>query len=164
MKERFCALYKEMSTSKDVSQMLVFGGAFRTMFDKVADVAPDVALATLDALGAIEYHNYLTMEEAHEIVSHLVNDDASPAPRWKAEDVKGFLTAKGLPLEDKPFYNFAALWVTMNMLYSDYVEPMSDLLGTSDNAKLAEAFYKLSIKKLKDADRPRFIRTYFGLE
>lgn len=49
------------------------------------------------------------------------------------------------------------------MVYSDYADTLVDLLGTKDNEKLATACYKMAIRKLKDPDRPRFLRDYFHL-
>lgn len=150
-----------MAESKDVEQMIIFGDAFKKMYDKVADMHPDVATATLGLLGAIEYNNYMTPEEASEAAAHLVNDDGSAAPHWRMDEAKAFLSSRGIPIEEKPFYNFPALWLTMNMLYSDFAAPVIEMLGTDDNEKVATAFYKMAVKRLKDADRPKFVRWYF---
>lgn len=161
LKEKFRTLYKDMAESKDVDKMIIFGDAFKKMYDKVADMHPDMAAATLGILGAIEYNNYMTSEEAMEAAAKLVNDDGSPAPHWRMDEAKAFLTSRGIALEDKPYYNFPALWLTMNMLYSDFAEPVTEMLGGEDNEKVATAFYKMAVKRLKDADRPKFVRWYF---
>lgn len=163
LKEKFHDLYKKMANSKDVEQMRIFGGGFQRMFEKMADMHPDMAAATLAILEAIEYYNYVTTEEAMDAATKLVNDDGSPAPHWRMDEAKAFLTSRNIPLEEKPYYNFPALWLTMNMLYSDFAEVIVDMLGTNDNEKVATVFYQMAIKRLKDADRPRFIRRYFGL-
>lgn len=161
LKDQFRNLYKRMAESKDVDQMIIFGNAFKRMYDKVADMHPDMAAAVLGVLGAIEYNNYMTNEEAIEAASHLVNDDGTPAPHWRMDEAKAFLTSRDIPIEDKPYYNFPALWLTMNMLYSDFAEPIEEVLGTDDNEKVATTFYKMAVKRLKDVDRPKFIRWYF---
>lgn len=161
LKEKFRTLYKDMAESKDVDKMIIFGDAFKKMYDKVAEMHPDMAAATLGILGAIEYNNYMTPEEAMDAATKLVNDDGSPAPHWRMDEAKAFLTSRDIPTEEKPYYNFPALWLTMNMLYSDFAEPVTEMLGSDDNEKVATAFYKMAIKRLKDVDRPKFIRWYF---
>lgn len=161
LKEKFRTLYKDMAESKDVDKMIIFGDAFKKMYEKVADMHPDMAAATLGILGAIEYNNYMTAEEAMDVATKLVNDDGSPAPHWRMDEAKAFLTSRGIAIEDKPYYNFPALWLTMNMLYSDFSEPVTEMLGGGDNEKMATAFYKMAVKRLKDADRPKFVRWYF---
>lgn len=161
LKEHFRNLYKKMAESKDVDQMIIFGDAFKRMYDKVADMHPEIAAATLGVLGAIEYNNYMTVDEAMDAASHLVNDDATPAPHWKMDEAKAFLTSRNIPIEDKPYYNFPALWLTMNMLYSDFATPVIEMLGSDDNEKVATAFYKMAVKRLKDVDKPKFVRWYF---
>lgn len=172
MKELYAKLYDKMKSSKDVSDMRLFGYAFTMMFDKVATAHPDIAAATLDVLNAIEYNNYVTASEAAEEASYFVNDDmmitGSTEPtkgaHWSMETLKAFLNQKGLPLEDKPYYNWPALWLTVNMIYSDFADAFVELLGTKENEKIAVASYKMAIKKLKDKDREHFIRDYFDLD
>lgn len=172
LKDRYAHLYAEMAKSKDTSKMRLFGTAFTQMFDKVAASHPDIASATIDFLQAIEYHNYVTVTEATDVAHHFINDDiaitggAEPSAdaHWSMEALKGFLTQKGLPLEDKPYYNWPSLWLTVNMEYSDYADAISEMLGTKDNEKIAVACYKMAVKKLKDKDRPHFIREYFKLD
>lgn len=172
MREQFALLYDTMRESKDIAKMKYFGSAFSQMFDKVAVTDPKLAMATLDMLSAMEYNNYVTATEAAEEASHFVNDDTSitgnPEPsrgaRWSMDTAKGFLATRGLPLEEKPYYNWPALWLTMNMIYSDYAEVIADVVGEKNADKIGETSYKMALKKLKDKDRPNFIREYFELD
>lgn len=172
LKNRFAELYADMATSKDVSKMKVFGTAFTKMFDKVATQHPELAAITLDFLMGMEYNNFVTPTEATNVANHFINDDTgisgasepSKGPHWPMDNLKTFLTQKGLPLEDKPYYNWPALWLTVNMEYSDYADAFSKLLGTKDNERLAVASYTMAVKKLKDKDRHNFIREYFDLD
>ena len=172
LKARFAELYAEMSASKDVGKMELFGTAFTNMFDKVATMHPDIATSTLDFLSAMEYNNYVTPAEAIEEASHFINDDAklkgnaepSRGARWNMDTAKAFLSQRGLALEEKPYYNWPALWLTMNMIYSDFADTLVELLGEKDSEKVAVASYKMAVKKLKDLDRPNFVREYFELE
>ena len=172
LKDRYAQLFAEMKSSKDVSKMALFGTACTKMFNEVAVSNTNLAHAVIEMLDAIEYLNYVTMAEANEVASHFVNDDimltgsaeASKGAHWSMDALKSFLAPKGLPLEEKPHYNWPALWLTVNMIYSDYADTLADLLGTKENEKIAVASYKMAIKKLKDLDRPRFIREYFELD
>jgi hypothetical protein len=169
--DRFAELYTDMATSRDVSKMKLFGGAFKQMFDKVAVRYPDPAAETMEYLAAVEFNNYVTSAEAQEVASHFINDDGtltgatepSRGAHWKPEELKAFLVSRTIPLDEKPYYNWWALWLTVNMMYSDFANALVDLLGTKDQEHLAVACYQLALRKLKDADRPAFIRDYFHL-
>jgi hypothetical protein len=78
--------------------------------------------------------------------------------------LKGFLTQRGIAFEEKPYYNWSALWLTVNMIYSDYANVIVELVGSKDNERVATACYKMATAKLKDKDRPHFIREYFELD
>lgn len=170
-KTRYGELYATMKGSRDVSKMVIFGEAFTSLFDKVADVHPDLAAATLAMLTPIEYNNYVSPEEAMTVAAKFINDDTkvstaampSKGAHWSMDVLKSFLNSRNIPLEEKPYYNWPALWLTVNMIYSDYADTISELIGSKDNERLATAVYKMAVKKLKDLDRPSFIRSYFGL-
>lgn len=172
IKTRFAELYEDMRNSRDVSKMKHFGAAFTAMFDKVAVQHPDIAMSTLDFLAGMEYNNFLTPTEANNIVTGFINDDTflsgasepSRGAHWSMEILKGFLVQRGAPLEEKPYYNWPSLWVAVNMIYSDYADALTKIVGSKDNEKISMASYSLAVKKLKDRDRPHFIREYFDLE
>lgn len=172
LKEAYKRLYDGMKMSKDVSKMKIFGAAFTDMFGKVAMAHPDIAQATIDMLAAIEYHNYVTKQEAMDVAEEFINDDtlitgsAEPTrgAHWNMDTVKSFLTPRGMEMEDKPYYNWPALWLVMNMEYSDYADTLVELLGDKNGEKLAMACYKMAVRKLKDRDRPHFVREYFDLD
>ena len=46
------------------------------------------------------------------------------------------------------------------MIYSDFA---TKLVQFVDEDKMVEVVYRLAVDKLKDKDRPRFIREYFGV-
>lgn len=157
--------------SKDPVKMRVLEDSFSRLFNKVADVHPEMAAAALEVLTAIEYYNYVTAEEATKIAASFVNDDKgftgasdySHGAHWKMEDMKGYLSSHNLPLEEKPYYNWPALWLTVNMVYSDFAENIMEMTGTRDGEKMAMSAYHMAVKKLKDLDRQHFIREYFHL-
>ena len=62
--------------------------------------------------------------------------------------------------ECESYYNRYALYVAINMIYSDFA---TKLVQFVDEDKMVEVVYRLAVDKLKDKDRPRFIREYFGV-
>lgn len=172
LKDRYAQLYAEMKSSKDVSKMALFGTACTRMFNEVAVSNTNLAHTVIEMLDAIEYLNYVTMAEANEVASRFVNDDTmltgsadpSKGAHWSMTTAKDFLTSRNIPLEDKPYYNWYALWLTMNMIYSDFADEIVELIGEKNGEKIAVASYKMAVKKLKDLDRPHFLREYFELD
>lgn len=172
LKARYAELYADMARSKDVSKMQHFGAAFTMMFEDVAEKHPDIAEDILEFLAGMEYNNFVTPAEATAVASNFINDDTfvsgasepTKGSHWPMETLKSVLTQRGLPLEEKPYYNWPALWLTVNMEYSDYAEAFAKLFGSKENEKIATASYTFAVKKLKDRDRPHFIRKYFDLD
>lgn len=171
LKARYNELYEKMKHSKDVSNMHIFGDAFTRTFEKLADMHPDMAEAIINLLSAVEFRNFVTAEEAMAVAMRFINADKSitgatedsKGAHWKMEEMKAFLQSRNLPPENKPYYNWPALWLTVNMEYSDYADTLVDVLGTKDGEKIATTCYKLALRKLADPDRPHFIRPYFNL-
>ena len=61
----------------------------------------------------------------------------------------------------------ATLEYLTSMEYNNFVTPaeaFAKLMGAKDNESLATASYTMAVKKLKDRDRPKFIREYFDLD
>lgn len=172
LKSLYEGYYKEVVESKDPSKMLVLGGVTTRLFNEMADRHPDIAQREVEALEAMGFYNYVTLAEASEIASEFINDDTmitgnvapSKGAHWNMDALKSFLTQKGLPLEEKPYFNWPALWLTVNMVYSDYANAFVEVLGSKENDKIATASYKFALKKLKDLDRKHFIREYFDLD
>lgn len=171
LKGKFRELYTTMKESKDVRNMQVFGEAFESLYMKTADTDTALAEQVLNLLSAVEFNNFVSQEEANIVAAKFINDDTrltgnekpSLGPHWRVEDVRSFLSAKQWPTSEKPYYNFPALWLTMNMIYSDFADALSKLMETKDAERIAMASYELAIRKLKDVDNPSFIRHYFDL-
>lgn len=171
LKTQYDKLYAIMEGSRDVAKMKYFGAAFTAMFHKAADSHPDLAAFALEILSGMEYYNFVTPAEATNVASQFINDDTvitgsgepSKGAHWSMDALKSFLNRSGIPLEEPPYYNWAALWLTVNMIYSDFANTLSEALGSKDNEVLAPVVYKMAVKKLKDLDRPYFIREYFHL-
>ena len=172
IKAQYDKLYDDMRKSRNVSKMKHFGAAFTMMFEEVADKHPDIAMEILDFLSGMEYNNFVTPMEATDVATHFINDDTflsgatepSKGAHWSMDILKGFLMQRGQQLEEKPYYNWPSLWLTVNMIYSDYADALAKMVGSKENERIAMASYSFAVKKLKDRDRPHFIRDYFDLD
>lgn len=160
MIKRYEELYEDMAKSGDPMKMKIFGGAENWAFTKMAEVSPKTAQMWLDKLEASHWNNYLSKAEAEEIASHLVNQDNSKGAHWNYDTFHNAVASMGYEMSDEPYYNCYALWVTANMLYSDHYKSASEYVPKDDMAKF---FYMEAVEKLKDIDRPYFIRKYFEL-
>ena len=160
MMKRYEELYGKMATSKDVNRMHVFGSAERWAFKKMMEANPKYAQMWLDMLEASEWNNYLSQAEADKIAAELHNQDGSKGAKWSLAQFESVVASLGGEMEHEPKYNKYALWVTANMIYSDHAETLKEVVPDGD---LPLVVYKLAVEKLNDADRPRFIREYFGM-
>lgn len=166
---KFKELYHEMKESRDVANMRVFGRASKAMYYKLAEAHPEMAEEWLTMLAPIRCHNYLTDEEATQIVDGFVNQDGQKGAHWDKSTFEQAVIRLGGKLEDTPHYNHNALWVTANMIYSDHAQSIAEDMGfpmveNVPNEKMAKSCYLKAVEKLHDPDRPRFIRAYFGLD
>lgn len=153
-------LYRDMATSGNKDKMIAFGEAERWAFKKMHDLSPATAQCWLDKLEAMHWHNYLSKSEADDVVSRLVNQNGSRGAHWNYDTFKSAVESVGGMMAEKPYYNCYALWATANMLYSDHYESASKYVPESDMPKF---FYAQAVEKLKDADKPKFVRWYFAL-
>lgn len=166
--ERYLELYEDMASSKMPEKMKVFGEAEKWAFGKMLETSPKTAEMWLDKLEATHWHNYLSKAEAEEIVGKLVNQDGTRGAHWNYDVFKGAVESLGGKMSEEPFYNCYALWAVANMLYSDHAQSVAEDMGHQTpaqvpNEKMALSMYKKAVEKLKDRDRPRFVRHYFGV-
>jgi hypothetical protein len=153
-------LYDEMVSSKNPARMMAFGDAEKWMFHAVAEKHPELAEKWLTKLEAGKWHNYISKSEAEEIASKLVNQDGSRGAHWDYDTFKGAVESLGAKMHDEPFYNCYALWVEANTLWSDHHKSLSKYIPKEQEP---EAYYLMAVEKLKDIDRPKYIRKYFDL-
>lgn len=166
--ERYEELYEDMANSGNKDKMIAFGDAERWAFKRMHEISPKDAQCWLDKLEAMHWRNYLSKQEADEIASHLVNQNGRLGAHWGYETFKGAVESLGGKMYDKPYYNCYALWITANMIYSDHAQSVAEDMGMTTpeavpNEKMALSMYRKAVEKLKDVDRPKFIREYFDL-
>jgi hypothetical protein len=155
MRNEYYALYNTMANSNNIEFMHIFGQVHKEVMEWAIANKPDLAQEWIDKLSAIRWKNYVTQKEAEAIVSQM-----NPRGPWSRDQWKQAMEKAGYPLEDEPYYNSCALYVTMNMIMSDSSSTLTDLVGTEN---LFKAVYLLAIDKLKDKDGKFKIRDYFGL-
>ena len=159
--KRYEELYEVMATSKDPTKMRTFGEAEKWAFSKVAERDPSMAQMWLDKLEPVMWKNYLSKAEAEAIVSKFINADGTIGAHWSYDTMRSAVESLGAMMSEEPFFNCWALWATMNMLYSDHAKSVNDFVPKEEQVKF---YYAQAIEKLKDADRPHFIREYFEIE
>ena len=160
IRERYLELYEEMAKSGMPEKMKVFGEAEKWAFDRLHERDPKLAEMWVDKLEATHWHNYLSKAEANDIVAKFINQDNSRGAHWGYDVFKSAVESLGGNMAETPYYNCYALWVVANMLYSDHAQSASEYVPKEDMPKY---FYLMAVEKLKDKDRPRFVRDYFGV-
>lgn len=160
IQERYDELYETMAMSRDARKMKIFGEAEKWGFAQVLAMNPSIAEKWLKKIEAVDWNNYLTDEEADAIVAGLVAQDGRKGPIWSRSQVEGAVRGLGGETEYVPYYNGDALYVTMNMIASDQMDTLREYVPDQDMPKVV---YKMAVNRLKDRDRPEFIRNYYGL-
>ena len=155
MKQAYDDLYGYMADSQNPENMKAFGKVMTEMFYWMADNKSELASDMLDKLCAIKWHNYLTPKEADAIVAQM-----NPKAPWSREQWKAAMAQYDYPLEEEPYYNRCALYVTMNMVMSDSSSTIGNYVSGDDLFKFV---HDLAVDKLKDADGKFNIRSYFNV-
>ena len=162
--KKYDELYDEMASSKDPRRMMAFGDAEKWIFHHIAEAHPELAEKWVTRLEASKWHNYLSEEEAEEIVEALEERDGNTVVKrheWDYDTFKSAVESLGGAIKDAPYYNCYALWAVMNMLYSDHKDTVAAFIQPHMRVKY---YYQTAIDKLKDVDRPRYVREYFHLK
>lgn len=140
------------------------GGMLRKAFSLLAETSPAKATEFLECYEGVEtYNNYLSESEAKSIVKSFINYDKSSGAKWSADELFEVVGELNGHPDKEPYYNKWALYAVMNMQHSDHGKVI-DKWVNGDEDKYVEFCYDLSISQLMDADRPRFVRAYFGLD
>lgn len=160
IRERYLELYEDMAKSGMPEKMKTFGESAKWAFDRLHERDPKLAEQWVEKLEAMNWHNYLSKAEANDIVARFINQDNSRGAHWGYDVFKGAVESLGGNMAEAPYYNCYALWVVTNMLYSDHYNSASEYVPKEDMPKY---FYLMAVEKLKDKDRPRFVRDYFGV-
>lgn len=89
------------------------------------------------------------------------------SPMWTRTAWEGLITNLGYPVEEEPYYNEHALYVTMCMKSSDSGDTIKSEMNANginlDRDAIFKLIYKLALDVLKDKDGMFNIRSYFKL-
>lgn len=160
IRQRYDELYELMAGSGDPKKMKVFGDAERWAFDQMLQMNPRMAEQWAKKLEPVDWNNYLSPEEAESIVMKMQGQDGHEGATWNTQQVESAVRSLGGDTELMPYYNSHALYVAMNMIASDHMNTLKEFVTSTDIPKVV---YKMAVEKLKDVDRPEFIRTYYNL-
>lgn len=152
--------------SKDVKHMEVLADTCEWMFCQLAMKMPEAAESALAHLASVEWHNYLSQNEAMNIGKRIMNQDGTKGFHWNHDVFTKAVESLGGIVEEKPYYNSYALCVTANMIYSDMAKSIAEDMGYKTptevpNEKMALSCYKKAVEMLKDPDGGFCIRKYF---
>lgn len=164
--ERYRHLYDKMKHSQDPAKMKIFGKAEKHIFEELSEHHPDIAQKWVDRLEAVCWGNYLSHDEAEAIAQHMVAQDGTKGMHWPYETFTMAMRTHGLEVEEKPYYNSYALWVVMNMIWSDHAKSIAEDMGYKSVSdvpadRMVKSCYRKAIEKLRDPDREDFVRDYF---
>lgn len=157
--KRYMELYNAMASSSDPAKMHIFGETEKWAFRKIAEKDPTMAEKWIEKLEPSRWCNYLSREEANDVVRDFVSSDGTKGPQWNYEVFKNAVESIGGKMMEEPYYNCYALWATANMLYSDHKGSVMSYVPREMHVKF---FYAMAVEKLKDTDRRHFVREYFG--
>lgn len=163
MKEKYAMLYDYMATSKDPKNMMLFGNVMTQMMDVMIQRMPQEAEQMIDKLESVKWKQYLTPTEAEKIVASM-----EPKAPWSRDVWKNAMNSLNLPLEEYPCYNSCAMWVTMNMVYTDHAETIArniikQPLSQIPTEQLVTGIHALALDLLKDKDGNFSIRRHYNL-
>ena len=155
LRKRYDTLYRYMAASKQPEYMMKFGDVMNEMMEWMIANKPEAAQEWIDKLESIRWDNYLTPKEADAIVEAM-----NPTRPWTREQWKQVMEQHGYVLEEEPYYNRCALYVTMSMIYSDSADTLKRY---ANNGDMFEVIHALALDKLKDKDGVFSVRKYFGV-
>lgn len=161
LKQTFDRQYNMMAASKNPKNMMLFGEVMQDMMDWMIDNKPALAQQCIEKLEAMNWKQYLTRDEAQDIVDHM-----EPSAPWDYQTWENAMQSLGLEMEREAVFNRYALWAEMNAKYSDNGKTLADMvwqmpLRDIPAEKLVPVINALSIDALTDKDGKFQIRKYF---
>lgn len=161
LKQTFDRQYNMMAASKNPKNMMLFGEVMQDIMDWMIENKPALAQQCIEKLEAMNWKQYLTRDEAQDIVDHM----DPPAP-WDYQTWENAMQQLGLETERDTIFNRYALWTVMNAKYSDDAKTLADMvwqmpLREVPADKLVPVIHALAIDSLTDKDGKYNVRRYF---
>lgn len=145
-----------MAESKDPENMKLFGQVMNELMDRAIKNDSSFAEKEIDKLEAMMWQQYLSRNEAENIVNNM-----TPSAPWSFDTWNNAMQQAGFPICEEGIYNDYALWVEMNKLMSDHSETFRKY-GISQEIVLPMV-RDLALDNLKDKDGIYDIRHYFDV-
>lgn len=155
MMQRYEKAYKHMATSDKTENMIIFGRVMSEIMEWLIANKPETAREWIEELEMVLWDNYLTPKEAEAITDAMVPKRPWPRDQWRM-----MMEQHGFELEEEPYYNRCAMYVTMCMIYSDDHETLKHFANGAD---MFELVHSLALNKLKDKDGVFSVRKYFDV-
>lgn len=109
----------------------------------------------------VRFRNYLSEDEAMDVVRKFMNFDGSRGPHWsKPEDAFRAVQSLGLQYEAAGGYNRWAFFVVLNMVWSDEWGVLHNYVSPDQEVRVCA---ELAQAKLEDVDKVFSVRKYFGV-
>lgn len=161
LKQTFDRQYNMMAASKNPKNMMLFGEVMQDMMDWMIDNKPALAQQCIEKLEAMNWKQYLTRDEAQEIV-----DNMQPRAIWDYATWEQAMTTLGLEMEREAIFNRYALWTVMNAKYSDHGMTLAEKVFSTplrmvENEKMVPLIHALAVDSLTDEDGKYNVRKYF---
>lgn len=161
MINKYIMLSDKIILSNDVRHMKVLHESNKWAFKELCRISPAHAQRWLDKLEAIEWHNYLSEEEALLLGAKLVNENDTTRPYWEPSTLFMKIKELGLTCESMPYYNKHSLWLLMNHIHSIHYSTIKSIMKTEDAHEYFKVVYEFAHDKLTNVHNPYFIRDYF---
>jgi hypothetical protein len=159
MTDKFGMLYGMMASSNDVKQMHTFGEVMKRMMAWFIENKPEAAEEFIEELCSIKWRQYLTRNEATEIVRGM-----KPEAPWDYSTWEKAMEAMRLEKEREGVFNRYALWVAMNQIYTDFGDSIARMMGEPLAKIPAETLvpfvHDMAVSLLTDPDGKYCIRAY----
>lgn len=166
MIQRYYQLYDIMKESKDIKKMKIFGDAEKYVFKELLSSSPDLAEKWLSHLEAICWENYLSEREMVNIGKRIINQDKTKGYHWQYDVFVNTMKSLNKEINRSPIYNSYALFVTINLIYSDHAKSIAEDMDFTNvnnvpNEKMFSSCYRKAIEKFDDLDGGYNVRSYF---
>lgn len=158
LRNKFDNLYAYMAISGEPKYMMLFGDVMKEMMAWMIENKSEAAEKYIEKLCSIKWRQYLSKDEATDIVNNMV-----PSGAWDYDTWQRAMNDLGLECEREEVFNRYALWAVMNAVHSDDGPDIADMLNNPDkgNPDYIRRVYKFAMNKLLDEDGVFSVRRYF---
>lgn len=157
--------FVQMCDEVDECDIEIVLSMFKKAMKSLSETSPKTAQNLVEVCeGMLNYDNYLTEDEADQLVSSMVAQDGTKSGKWKdPETVFRKLESIGIPCCTNHGFNKWAMFCMMNKISSDYGIILNEIVQ-GDSEKYFELCSRMSLATLEDVDSPGNIRRYYKLQ